>query len=270
VGDSGRSGEDNSCGRRARRSVVPTVAPRRRTKDGGGCSQAATARAAGAARAINSESPARSARRTDRGSRPWPARDSVVLLRRLRLRRQTPSDAVSVEASVRDTRITRLGNICRSHSTNDPGMKDMWRFLIARDTMHQQQWLAVLEELDDPANAPGDFEERGRVRRHRLRVLQPRRRRTAVRCSLDDRPFDRRQGHVPRRRPALDQRTMPGAAADPTRHAPQPRSDHGQRRQRRIPRSARPAARDVQGLKTTDVREPPEASAGSPRRRASL
>jgi Mn-containing catalase len=23
----------------------------------------------------------------------------------------------------------------------------MWRFLIARDTMHQQQWLAVIEEL---------------------------------------------------------------------------------------------------------------------------
>lgn len=31
--------------------------------------------------------------------------------------------------------------------TDDPGMKDMWRFLIARDTMHQQQWLAVIEEL---------------------------------------------------------------------------------------------------------------------------
>src|ERR1700710_744649 len=31
--------------------------------------------------------------------------------------------------------------------TDDPGMKDMWSFLIARDTMHQQQWLAVIEEL---------------------------------------------------------------------------------------------------------------------------
>lgn len=31
--------------------------------------------------------------------------------------------------------------------TDDPGMKDMLSFLIARDTMHQQQWLAVLEEL---------------------------------------------------------------------------------------------------------------------------
>ena len=31
--------------------------------------------------------------------------------------------------------------------TDDPGMKDMLSFLLARDTMHQQQWLAVIEEL---------------------------------------------------------------------------------------------------------------------------
>jgi len=31
--------------------------------------------------------------------------------------------------------------------TDDAGMKDMLAFLIARDTMHQNQWLAVLEEL---------------------------------------------------------------------------------------------------------------------------
>jgi Mn-containing catalase len=31
--------------------------------------------------------------------------------------------------------------------TNDPGMKEMLAFLIARDTMHQNQWLAVIEEL---------------------------------------------------------------------------------------------------------------------------
>ncbi len=34
--------------------------------------------------------------------------------------------------------------------TDDPGMKDMLSFLIARDTMHQNQWLAVLEELGGP------------------------------------------------------------------------------------------------------------------------
>ena len=33
------------------------------------------------------------------------------------------------------------------NATNDAGMRDMWSFLIARDTMHQQQWLAVVEEL---------------------------------------------------------------------------------------------------------------------------
>src|SRR3954464_12583423 len=33
------------------------------------------------------------------------------------------------------------------NATNDPGMRDMWSFLIARDTMHQQQWLSVIEEL---------------------------------------------------------------------------------------------------------------------------
>ena len=44
--------------------------------------------------------------------------------------------------------------------TDDPGMKDMWKFLIARDTMHQQQWLAAHAELteDERFNAPGDFE----------------------------------------------------------------------------------------------------------------
>lgn len=37
-------------------------------------------------------------------------------------------------------------------STDDAGMKDMLAFLIARDTMHQNQWLAVLEELGGPEN----------------------------------------------------------------------------------------------------------------------
>lgn len=37
---------------------------------------------------------------------------------------------------------------CRLYEmTDDTGMKDMLSFLIARDAMHQQQWLAVLEEL---------------------------------------------------------------------------------------------------------------------------
>lgn len=36
--------------------------------------------------------------------------------------------------------------------TDDAGMKDMLSFLIARDTMHQQQWLAVVEELGGMAS----------------------------------------------------------------------------------------------------------------------
>lgn len=34
--------------------------------------------------------------------------------------------------------------------TSDPGMKEMLSFLIARDTMHQNQWLAVIAELGGP------------------------------------------------------------------------------------------------------------------------
>ena len=43
---------------------------------------------------------------------------------------------------------TRLYN-----ATDDPGMKEMLAFNIARDSMHQQQWLAVLEELG-PSHLP--------------------------------------------------------------------------------------------------------------------
>ena len=38
--------------------------------------------------------------------------------------------------------------------TDDPGMKDMLGFMIARDTMHQQQWLAVIEELGGTSALP--------------------------------------------------------------------------------------------------------------------
>jgi Mn-containing catalase len=37
--------------------------------------------------------------------------------------------------------------------TSDAGMKDMLQFLIARDTMHQNQWMAALEELGGPTGA---------------------------------------------------------------------------------------------------------------------
>jgi Mn-containing catalase len=41
------------------------------------------------------------------------------------------------------------------NAAEDEGMKKMLHYMIARDTMHQQQWLAVLEELGGPsANLP--------------------------------------------------------------------------------------------------------------------
>ena len=54
---------------------------------------------------------------------------------------------VAAEATGR-TLAVRLYNF-----TDDPGMKKMWEFNIARDTMHQQQWVAVLEELG-PSHLP--------------------------------------------------------------------------------------------------------------------
>jgi Mn-containing catalase len=46
--------------------------------------------------------------------------------------------------------------------TDDPGMKDMLSFLIARDTMHQQQWLAAIEELGTSnMSAPEDVLDEG-------------------------------------------------------------------------------------------------------------
>ncbi|HEX2148033.1 MAG TPA: manganese catalase family protein [Pseudorhizobium sp.] len=39
--------------------------------------------------------------------------------------------------------------VCRLYElTDDPGVRDMLSFLIARDTMHQNQWLAAIKELE--------------------------------------------------------------------------------------------------------------------------
>jgi len=51
--------------------------------------------------------------------------------------------------------------------TDDPGMKDMLSFLIARDTMHQEQWLAAIEDIGDTfASAPNDVPDEGGFERH--------------------------------------------------------------------------------------------------------
>ncbi len=56
---------------------------------------------------------------------------------------------VAAEATGR-TLAVRLYN-----ATTDAGMKEMLSFMIARDTMHQQQWLAVIEDMGgEAANLP--------------------------------------------------------------------------------------------------------------------
>ncbi|MCM3615777.1 manganese catalase family protein, partial [Microbacterium enclense] len=54
------------------------------------------------------------------------------------------------------------------HQTDDHGVKDLLAFLLARDTMHQNQWMAAaaelqeegLEKLPVPSNFPLDKEDR--------------------------------------------------------------------------------------------------------------
>jgi len=58
--------------------------------------------------------------------------------------------------------VARLYNL-----TNDPGVRDMLSFLIARDTMHQNQWIAAIRELEEdgleatpcPSNFPQELEK---------------------------------------------------------------------------------------------------------------
>jgi Mn-containing catalase len=59
--------------------------------------------------------------------------------------------------------VARLYNM-----TDDPGVRDLLSFLLARDTMHQNQWLAAAQELRDsgaedlpvPSNFPLEQEDR--------------------------------------------------------------------------------------------------------------
>ncbi|UFJ42043.1 manganese catalase family protein [Brevibacillus humidisoli] len=59
----------------------------------------------------------------------------------------------------------RLQVVRLYESTTDPGVRDMLSFLIARDTMHQNQWMAAIEELEQnqkaivPSTFPQDLEK---------------------------------------------------------------------------------------------------------------
>jgi Mn-containing catalase len=62
----------------------------------------------------------------------------------------------------------RLQAVRMYEMTNDPGVKDTLSFLIARDTMHQNQWLAAIEDLEQegldatpvPSSFPLELEKR--------------------------------------------------------------------------------------------------------------
>ncbi|WP_099157462.1 manganese catalase family protein [Virgibacillus ndiopensis] len=47
----------------------------------------------------------------------------------------------------------RLQVVRLYESTTDPGVRDMLSFLIARDTMHQNQWMAAIEEIEQNQKA---------------------------------------------------------------------------------------------------------------------
>src|SRR4051812_18809983 len=116
--------------------------------------------------------------------------------------------------------------------TDDPGMKDMLSFLIARDTMHQQQWLAAIEELGTANQAvPGGRDRRGRLQAVRLLVLRPRRGADEPRRALADRPVARRQRPVQLRRPGAA-RGLGAAARGRAGERPRRSGRHPRRQQR--------------------------------------
>ncbi|MFJ4626833.1 manganese catalase family protein [Streptomyces sp. NPDC088847] len=58
---------------------------------------------------------------------------------------------------------SRLQTARLYNMTDDPGVKDMLRFNLARDTVHQNQWLAAIEQLREDGLervvVPGGFED---------------------------------------------------------------------------------------------------------------
>jgi Mn-containing catalase len=95
---------------------------------------------------------------TDSVGYPWTARYTIAsgnLLADFRFN-------VTAESQGR-LQVSRLYQL-----TDDPGVRDMLSFLLARDTMHQNQWLAAIKELEEeglemtpcPSNFPQELELR--------------------------------------------------------------------------------------------------------------
>lgn len=94
---------------------------------------------------------------TDSVGYPWTSRYTIAsgnLLADFRFN-------VTAESQGR-LQVTRLYQL-----TDDPGVRDMLSFLIARDTMHQNQWLAAIRELEEdglemtpcPSNFPEELQK---------------------------------------------------------------------------------------------------------------
>src|SRR5690606_38698771 len=60
--------------------------------------------------------------------------------------------AADMGANVTAASTGRILAVRPHNMTDGPGMKEMLQFLIARDTMHQNQWLAAIEELGGNEN----------------------------------------------------------------------------------------------------------------------
>ena len=95
---------------------------------------------------------------TDSVGYPWTARYTIAsrnLLADFRFN-------VTAESQGR-LQVSRLYQL-----TDDPGVRDMLSFLLARDTMHQNQWLAAIKELEEeglettpcPSSFPQELELR--------------------------------------------------------------------------------------------------------------
>ncbi|WP_049997174.1 manganese catalase family protein [Halococcus sediminicola] len=55
--------------------------------------------------------------------------------------------------------------------TDDEGMQDMLSYLVARDTMHQNQWHAALETMDDHVPIPNSFPQEKENQEHNYEFM---------------------------------------------------------------------------------------------------
>ena len=92
--------------------------------------------------------------------------------------------------------------------TDDPGMKDMLSYMIARDTMHQNQWHAALDTMDDHLPVPNSFPQEKENQEYNYEFMSTHKDgRPDPGQRLDAGRVARRRGRVLLRRPARRRRT---------------------------------------------------------------